>query len=1195
MKKILNCIYVILIFSFTAQSQDYSQWIKKRESLKQDPSVARYYTFENVKESKNIVYDLSKNQKNLTYVPYTDPTTKEVFDDLQVIEGRWQEKNAVRLDRGFYRGEPFNIQNNQFTAEVWFRRQGPGSILPASKRKNGTILSVSGFSKGWRILTSYEQSMTLSFEVGQPLGATIISTSLSFSDNIWQHLVVTFDGSEMNIYLNGKLAKSNIVMRDEKRAHIKTERFKGEYVPTNTPFVIGYSGHGVGSTKLDIDEVVIYNRVLKPEEIIVSREEMFLKADSLLKKGDFNKAREEYKKIKGFLGDGVEMALLNIAESYRLEKDYQNTHKTYKEFFEIQQLNPFYKIYGLFQEAEVYLSQKNYKKARELLEQVKNTEGALKHHIFTAYLKIGDTYREEKKYSQARQVYINRLIAEEASSFPNDGYRLDLRDRLEEIEGLKDGTEEKSRQDEYIERINKSTLNFYISPSGKDSNRGTKNSPFRTISRAQEEVRATKKKGTHKGGISIFFREGTYFLQEPIVFSQEDSGTEDSPIVYRSYPNENVKIVGGIKITNFMPLKQPEILKRLPEEARKEVWVADLKSQGIDDYGTLLNRGFGPTNLSAMELIYNGEIMHLARWPNDSWLRVAALVDPKGDYEFRKVPYQKGKFIYSEDRPARWKEEDEIWLKGYMGVQTPYAIKHLKVSSIDTEKKIMYVEEDPRFNRPDPGHRGARIAAKHPYFAYNLLSEIDTPGEWYLDRKQGKLYFYPPKKLKRTDEVVGTTFETPLIQLKNASYISFFGLTIEGGRSHGFEISGGKNNLIASSTIRNTGQWAVRIAGGWNHAVIGCDIYDTGEGGISLNGGDRIKLIPSNHLVENNHIYRFNRFDGGYCQGVSIDGIGQRISRNLIYDAPHQLIYFNANDHIIEFNELHDGPHEGREIGAMYIYGEPWYFMSRGIIIRNNYFHHISTHSSPNLSHGLNSIHLDAINAGIVIDKNIYYRFPNGISSTQPGNYLTNNYFIDGSGRSISQGDRSSILCKDGDIEKGPNVRMVGQLALRLKSVNYKQPPWNYRYPPLVGMIEKEPSVWGEIQGSIIERNVNTGGRFIAISRGVQATTYFKNNWDGINPLFINREEADFRLRTGASVIGYTGCEPLTMDTIGVYKSPLRATWPIDRKKSDIGKYYKIDNTSGASSSQRINPPSTYNISLRKTPIVIDGKLDNKE
>ena len=1213
MAKVFKSALAVLFLTgiaLKAESVGYGGWIERREALRKDPSVARYYTFEDVRDSKSVVADLGRDGKSLTFTPYKDPRTGEVFDDLQVIEGRWPEKKAVRLDRGFYRGEAVSIKNRQFTVEAWFRRQGPGSITAASNLKDGTILAVSGYTKGWRIVTTYDQPGTLRFCIGQPGGCARTDIRTPLPDNIWHHLAATWDGAHMKVYINGKLSpQKTLVTVDRKR--VETDRFEGDYVPTDIPFKIGYSEHGVGSVKLDIDEVVIYNRALGAEEVErlgrgpsgISTGEVFSKADAFIKAGGFKEARAEYGKLTGLPSYGKELALFSIAGSYRLEKDYAGAHKTYGEIFEIPNLTAYYRIYGLFLQAEVYLEQKDYASARRLYGQVEKTEGALRHHVFTARLKTADSYRAERKYSRARDIYVTLLREEESSALPHEGYRLDLKDRLEAIDGLGDGQEIKSRQEKLLEWVDRPGYEIYVSPRGSDAGQGTRDKPFATIKRAQEEVRKVKAQGMPRGGIKVCMGGGKYFLRESLSFGKEDSGTENAPVVYANCTGEEVRIIGGRQVDNFKLLEDQRVLERLPETSRGKVWVADLKEAGINDYGKLSNRGGdGPGSPGYIELFFNGRPMRLSRWPNEGHARVGPVPSTEGKAGGRGR-YMLGKFHYTGDRPERWLEEKEIWLHGFLYMV--FSKDHVAVDSIDTESKTIYLRPDTRWAEGSVGRNIKRVGENYPYYVYNLLSELDNPGEWYLDRDTGRLYFYPPEKIEGS-EIIVSTLDAPVLLLEDASHLVFSGLTFEVTRRDAVDIKGGRNNLVAKSVIRNTGQWGVIIEGGWEHKVVGCDIYDTGEGGVSLDfDGNRSrlipgrkKLIPARHLVENNHIYRFNRFDGGYRQGVRIHGIGQRVSHNVIHDAPMQGIYFNANDHVIEFNELHDVVHEGRELGAIYIYGEPWYLMSRGTVIRNNFFHHISYHSSPNLSQGLNAIHIDAINGGLVIEKNIFYRTPNGISNSQPENRLENNIFIEMESKAISQGNRWTLFnTPDGE----PLAYRISAWARRLKAVNYKQPPWSYRYPQLVDTMFREKPV-GWAQNNFIERNINTGGPFIRIAGGIRDDNFIRNNWDGEDPLFVDRESMDFNIRPGSSIYGLTGCEPLNMDSTGVYEDPLRASWPIKRTKDDIGKYYKADwkpvtelSKTTMAPMKRVSRPLEYTIPLRKSAVKIDGRLEKGE
>ena len=68
---------------------------------------------------------------------------------------------------------------------------------------------------------------------------------------------------------------------------------------------------------------------------------------------------------------------------------------------------------------------------------------------------------------------------------------------------------------------------YFVSPTGDDANPGTQDQPFATLQRAQQAAR--QKRG------DVFLRGGTYYLSAPLVFTAQDSGAKDAPVVFQNY------------------------------------------------------------------------------------------------------------------------------------------------------------------------------------------------------------------------------------------------------------------------------------------------------------------------------------------------------------------------------------------------------------------------------------------------------------------------------------------------------------------------------------------------------------------------------------------------------------------------------------------------------------------------------------
>jgi len=205
-----------------------------------------------------------------------------------------------------------------------------------------------------------------------------------------------------------------------------------------------------------------------------------------------------------------------------------------------------------------------------------------------------------------------------------------------------------------------------------------------------------------------------------------------------------------------------------------------------------------------MELFWNDTVMTLARYPNSGAILMGEVVDagsvPRiGDYTDRP-----GTFRYTDLRHSRWAGVEDVWFQGFFN--HGYADDKIRVAEIDT------VHQTIGFASPHLYGLGSGENF-NLYVALNLLEELDSPGEWYVDRQSGVLYFWPPASLGQATVTV-SLLEGPLVAIEGASYLVLEGLTIECGRGAGITIEGGEQVEIVDCTVRNLGTVGVMMGQG---------------------------------------------------------------------------------------------------------------------------------------------------------------------------------------------------------------------------------------------------------------------------------------------------------------------------------------------------------------------------------------------
>jgi hypothetical protein len=695
---------------------------------------------------------------------------------------------------------------------------------------------------------------------------------------------------------------------------------------------------------------------------------------------------------------------------------------------------------------------------------------------------------------------------------------------------------------------------FYVSKSGNDSWSGTlpapnadkSNGPFATLERARDEIRRVRPRaGTTP--VFVWVRSGIYSFARTFTLGPEDSGTQDAPVSFRAYAHEKPVLTGNKRISGFKPYKG-------------QVLQADVESQGL---GSIYFR----------QLFFHGKRQQLARYPNfdpkDPFYGGWAYVN--GDLRNPSVPLPG-----DSKRTLRIKPQDlRAWAhpgdgEVFIFPRYNWFNNILSIVSVDPSKRTLVLGSDATYE----------IRAGDRYYVRNLFEELDAPGEWFLDQRTRTLYFWPPAPSQNPKKV--TAYAPALfniIEINKASNIVLRGFVIEGAEGDAIVVRDSTNCLIAGNIIRNVGGSAdsrlsaVDVQGGGNNGVVGNDIYEVGGSAVALSGGDRKTLAPGGNYADNNHIHHTGIL---YKQGVgiSLDGVGNRASHNLIHDTPRFGIMIRGNDHVIELNHIHHVDLETSDNGAIYTIGRDW-LTPRGTVIRYNYIHDSVGYGydpvqgkwvSPYFSRG---IYLDDNAAGVDIYGNIVARamYSLIILHNARDNRVENNIFIDGQLQQVELigWERGSDFIRELLPAMKKNYEEYSRLLAWKKYRGFPGNPPKKAVPMADNQFFHNIFFYQGPDSKLYDYSNLPYGDFISdrnliyhFDRPVLFTSPpgSPRQWEAwqklgfdlhsviADPLFVDAASGDYRLSPGSPAYKL-GFQPIPIEKIGPYQDALRATWPI--------------------------------------------------
>jgi len=222
-----------------------------------------------------------------------------------------------------------------------------------------------------------------------------------------------------------------------------------------------------------------------------------------------------------------------------------------------------------------------------------------------------------------------------------------------------------------------------------------------------------------------------------------------------------------------------------------------------------------------------------------------------------------------------------------------------------------------------------------------VLEEIDVPGEYYLDRANSLLYFYPPGDMDGASIRVSSA-EEPLIELHDAKHMAFKGLELCYTTVSGVIAFPADHILFEDCAIYGTSEKGMELDVVTNLTVSGCEIYDCDDTGIRSyrgvlsNGRGVVPLQSGGNIIENT-LFRDLGVATYWNAGIDSCDAGLQVRHCEFYNM-NAAAYLNGPNTVFEYNYVHDVCLEEANTAAV-VYATV--ADSLGGMIRYNYFRDI--------------------------------------------------------------------------------------------------------------------------------------------------------------------------------------------------------------------------------------------------------------
>jgi parallel beta-helix repeat protein len=332
--------------------------------------------------------------------------------------------------------------------------------------------------------------------------------------------------------------------------------------------------------------------------------------------------------------------------------------------------------------------------------------------------------------------------------------------------------------------------------------------------------------------------------------------------------------------------------------------------------------------------------------------------------------------------------------------------------------------------------------------------------------------------------------------------------------------------------------------------VAGCDVWSSGSEGIMLFG--------TGNTAENNHVYDI----GLYAKDAPcINLLGERnvARRNTLHDSPRCAIFIKGANNVAELNDVHHSVLETSDMGGIrMVQRNAWL---KGNIIRWQEGTH---YESPFFTWG---IYLDDYTCRTTIFGNIVARTGRGGVMLHGGgdNLVENNMVVNAGTYQIEFAPMNPSLGDFQHVYRGNRVERNVLVSTEEGASPYRLVSRTEDLPEIAGNLvwfgKQEPFV-------MVEGLMAVKGWGAWLQRGIDKGSVLGD------PHFENAKADDFRLRPD-SPAWKLGFQRIPVEQIGCFKSPERASWPIqpnyDRFREKPVLYQTPGYTPGANSARAIH------------------------